>query len=363
MSRDNGTSPEVAFPTRFGTLCGEQFVIDARKLDKVNLLVGDRETGKSHGAKVILSELTPYEMPVLVFDLNHEFAHLPGAMTLRVGDNYKVQLGEVGLSFLSAFIEDSNPFTETARGAFEQNAPRFIEAERKATGFPTVSYLLEQAEQGRFWNNDMVNGAIEQRLRSVVRSGIFEENPSAPTLQTIVEGASNDRGFVDIDLAEVPMGRARSLVRGFLRQMERMCQAETRSGRGRYPAVMLEETHMYTAPEEILNLISRGRHLGLTLFFMTNTPSRLPEDVLRMVDNLFVTGLTHASDRRLIAKSALSDDDTLQALAMGLAPEQTLVVGKVTNRYPLVVEVNGLPKGWPTTGATKSFWTPARNGK
>lgn len=292
---------------------------------------------------------------MVVFDINREFVVLPGAESLRVGDNYKVQLGEVGMPFLSAFIDDSNPFTETARGAFEQAAPRFMEEERKATGFPTVSYLLEKAEQGRFWNNDMVNGAIYQRLNSVVRSGIFEEDPKAPKLQQIIERAADDHGFVVIDLAEQPIGRARSLVRGFLRQMERMCKHETESGRGRYPAVMLEEAHMYTAPAEILNLISRGRHLGLTLFFMTNTPSGLPEDAMRMLDNLFVTGLTHTSDRRLIAKSALSDDDTLQALAMGLAPEQTLVIGKVTNGYPLVVEVDGLPEGWPTTGATGSF--------
>jgi uncharacterized protein len=348
-----------AFPVKLGSFDGDVVIFDARRFDKVNLFVGDRNTGKSHGAKVVLPQLTQYGMPVLVFDINREFSGLPGAVSLRVGDNYKVQLAEVGLPFLSAFIEDSNPFTETARSAFEQNASRFMEAERKATGFATVSYLLEQAEQGRFWNNEMVNNAIEARLRGVVRSGVFEENASAPTLGEIIEEAADNHGFVVIDLSEERIGRARSLVRGFLRQTERICQQETSSGRGRYPAVMLEEAHMYTAPEEILNLISRGRHLGLTLFFMTNTPSRLPEDVMRMLDNLFVTGPTHASDRRLIAKSALSDDDTLEALAMGLAREQTLVVGKVTNGYPLVVEVDGLPKGWPATGATKSFWAHA----
>src|SRR3954454_5585225 len=112
------TSP--AFPVKLGRLGADAVIFDATRLDKVNLFVGDRNTGKSHGAKVVLSQLTPYGMPVLAFDINQEFIGLPGAVPLRVGDNYKVQLGEVGMPFLSAFIEDSNPFTtETARSAFD----------------------------------------------------------------------------------------------------------------------------------------------------------------------------------------------------------------------------------------------------
>jgi uncharacterized protein len=117
---------------------------------------------------------------------------------------------------------------------------------------------------------------------------------------------------------------------------------------------------MYAAPTEILNLITRGRHLGLTVFFMTNSPSKLDEVVFRQIDNLFVTGLSHSADLRLISKSALSDEDTLESLAVGLGATQALFIGRVTDKYPLVVDVDSLPDGFPATGATRSFWDAQR---
>lgn len=344
------------FPITIACHRGQPVIFDAAVLEKVNLLVGDKGTGKSHTAKAVLSQLVAFGVPIVIFDVNREFTDLPGAVSLRLGDNYKVQLGEVGLGFLSAMIEDSNPFTETARGAFEHYAPRFMEQERRATGFPTVSYLHERAERGDFWNNDMVNNAIEARLAAVERTGIFEDDPTARTLAQMIDTAAADHGFVVIDLAELPINRMKSLVRAMLRQMERVCQTERDSCRGHYPIVMLEEAHLYTAPNELLNLVTRGRHLGITVFFMTNTPGNLPEVVIRQLDNLVVTGLSHASDRRLIAKSALSDDDTLQALAVGLGRTEALVVGRATRGYPLVVNIDPLPDTWPTTGATRSVW-------
>jgi DNA helicase HerA-like ATPase len=135
-----------------------------------------------------------------------------------------------------------------------------------------------------------------------------------------------------------------------------VCEEERQNGRGRYPFVLYEEAHFYAAPEEILNLITRGRHLGITTFFVTNSPGELPEVVFRQLDNLIVTGLSHSSDLRTIAKCSLSDEDTLHSLAVGLRPTEALVVGRVTRGFPLVVEVDALPAGWPPTGVTRSFW-------
>jgi hypothetical protein len=116
------------------------------------------------------------------------------------------------------------------------------------------------------------------------------------------------------------------------------------------------EAHFYTSPEEILNLITRGRHLGLTTFFITNTPAQLPEVVFRQIDNMVCTGLGHSGDLRTVAKSALSDEDTLQSLAVGLRMTEALIVGRLTAGFPLVVEINALPDGFPATGFTRSFW-------
>jgi hypothetical protein len=45
---------------------------------------------------------------------------------------------------------------------------------------------------------------------------------------------------------------------------------------------------------------------------------------------------------------------------MSLPPKHALVVGKLTNDFPLVVAIDPLPEGFPATGITRSFWTEAK---
>lgn len=351
---------DPVFPLSVAAFEDRRVVTDARLLDKVNVITGDKGSGKSHLAKLVVDRIVGYGAPTIVFDVNREFTELPGAICLRPGDNYRFSLADVGLPFAMALIDEINPFTEVSRGAFEFNGPRFMNNEIQANGYATVRYLREQAERGRFHNSDMVNGAIEQRLRMLDNSGLFENDPTAPTFAQRLEDAVNADGFLVLDLAEQRQGRLQALARGLLRRVEAICQEERQSGRERYPFLFFEEAHMYAAPNEILNLITRGRHLGLTVFFMTNSPAKLDEVVFRQIDNLFVTGLSHSADLRLISKSALSDEDTLESLAVGLGATQALFIGRVTDKYPLVVEVDDLPAGFPATGATRSFWDGTR---
>lgn len=352
---------DPSFPLAVSDYEGWRVVTDATLFDKVNVIAGDKGSGKSHLAKLIVSAICQYGAPAIVFDVNREFTDLPGAVSLRAGDNYKFSLSEVGIPLVMALIDQMNPFTEVSRGAFENSAARFMNAEVRATGYATIGYLRERAERGSFHNNEMVNNAIEQRMRMLERSGLFEDDPTAPTLGQRLDDAVNDGGFLVLDLAEQRSGQLQALVRGLLRRVEAICQEERESNRQRYPFLFFEEAHMYAAPTEILNLITRGRHLGLTVFFMTNSPSKLDEVVFRQIDNLFVTGLSHSADLRLISKSALADEESLQSLAVGLGATQALFIGRVTDKYPLVVQVDALPAGFPATGATRSFWDGLRS--
>lgn len=90
--------------------------------------------------------------------------------------------------------------------------------------------------------------------------------------------------------------------------------------------------------------------LGLTTFFITNTPGQLPEVVFRQIDNLICTGLGHSGDLRTVSRSALSDEDALQSLAVGLRQTEALLVGPLTEGFPLVVDINALSDGFPATG-------------
>jgi hypothetical protein len=351
-----------AFPLEFAHYHAEAVRFDAPHLDKVNALVGLKGSGKSHLAKLILAGLVAHGAPCWAFDINREFIDLPGADPIRVGDNYQLRLDEVGFPFLMAVVDDMNRLTDISRGAFEHGAPRFIEQEVGRRGFATIDYLLDRAGQGAFHSNDMVNTAIETRMRMVRATGLFADHDRSERLSERFDRITASGGFLAFDLAEIPMGRIRALVRGLNRRLEAVCESERASGRNRFPFVFYEEAHFYAAPEEILNLITRGRHLGITTFFVTNSPGELPEVIFRQVDNLIVTGLSHSADLRTIAKCSLSDEETLQSLAVGLGPTEALLVGRLTGGFPLVVDIDDLPAGWPETGVTRSFWTDRRPG-
>jgi Helicase HerA, central domain len=345
-----------AYPVDVGTHGGHRVPLDGRDLDKVNALVGLKGSGKSHLGKLLVHNLTSHGAPCWVFDINREFVDLPGADVIRIGRNYHLVLDEVGFPFLMAVIDSLGPLTDNSRGALEHLGPRMIEQEVQAQGFATVDYLLERAEQGRFHNHDTVNNAIAQRLRMVRQTGIFATRRGAERLSDRFDRVCSQGGFLVFDLAEQRPGILKALTRGLNRRLEAICDYERQSGRGRYPFVFFEEAHFYAAPEEILNLITRGRHLGLTTFFITNSPGELPEVIFRQLDNLIVTGLSHAADLRTIAKCSLSDEDTLQSIAVGLGASEALVVGRVTGNYPLVMTIDPLPSGFPPTGQTRSFW-------
>lgn len=55
-----------------------------------------------------------------------------------------------------------------------------------------------------------------------------------------------------------------------------------------------------------------------------------------------------------MAKSALSDEETLQPLATELGPTEALIVGKLTGGFPLLVCIGPLPAEFPSTGQTRS---------
>ncbi|NIW09299.1 MAG: DUF87 domain-containing protein, partial [Gammaproteobacteria bacterium] len=53
------------------------FKVDATALDgKLNIVTGKKETGKSHFSKLLVLSLIDYGAPVVVLDLNGEYAHL-----------------------------------------------------------------------------------------------------------------------------------------------------------------------------------------------------------------------------------------------------------------------------------------------
>jgi DNA helicase HerA-like ATPase len=120
------------------------------------------------------------------------------------------------------------------------------------------------------------------------------------------------------------------------------------------PFVFFEEAHLYVTPQGIDALVTRARHTGITSFFITNTPTALPEGVLRAVDNSFVFRLPLEEDIKLMAKSEMIEENSLGGLVQALPHYACLAMGEVTGGYPATLVSNPL-KGCNTKGQTRYF--------
>ena len=176
-----------------------------------------------------------------------------------------------------------------------------------------------------------------------------------PTFRDIWERACAGKPAV-FDLVGLTDQQQTALVRAVNKAVAHRCQEEAQS-QGRFAYCLYDEAHLYCSESTILSLITRSRHLGMSSIFVMNTPSKLPEAVFRNLGNLIVPPMADDKDDiRNLCQDSFTDAETLQALATRMKPRHALIVGNLTDRYPLVVSIDDLPEGVPRSGVTKSTW-------
>jgi energy-coupling factor transporter ATP-binding protein EcfA2 len=98
-----------------------------------------------------------------------------------------------------------------------------------------------------------------------------------------------------------------------------------------------EEAHLYIDRADIEDMVTRMRHLGLWQFYVTNTPTSLPELLVRQADNLFCFHLSLSDDVKHVAPASGLEPDELQRLVAALPPRHFLAVGRATEGYPVIL--------------------------
>ena len=107
--------------------------------------------------------------------------------------------------------------------------------------------------------------------------------------------------------------------------------------------LFLEESQLYVEKDSTYqDLLTRMRHIGLKPIFITNDPRTLPEQVLNLADNIFAFGFESEFVINHLAHAGKTDIDTLKTIK-NLKKRQCLVIGDVTNGYPLFIEVLNEP--------------------
>jgi hypothetical protein len=359
-------APEPPIPyvplTSFCRFGGRDIQFNGPKLDMINVITGVKGSGKSHIAKHLLLTLASQNVPCIVFDINGEYTELPNVQVLRWGDNFIPDLAQVGYEMLIRAQQAIYPLRETSEAVFLSRVKTEFENRRQYWASRGEDFAIDIDHlRGRTWSNqDMVQGAILRMLEIIDEKNLFLNNRNRgrnpiTDFEQIFEQATEARPII-FDMRDLEHNLKGALVKSIHDMLEKICIEEFEQETCRYPFVFYEEAHFYVREDVILNVITRGRHIGIGSVFITNTPQRLPDAVFRQLDNLFLLNLTHKDDIRNVSKNSFTDEDTINSFATRLPERHALIIGNVTDKYPLVVEILDLPTGVSPTGRTRSTW-------
>jgi hypothetical protein len=346
--------PETPGPKIFlgRTLEGKEFSPGGRALEKVNVIVGAKGSGKSHLAKVILLGLIRAGAPCLVLDVNREYGGLPGVRTYSVGKDFKLGVREIGVEALSVMLEAfGTPATSLLY--FETRLSKLFREKKEFIG---IDELVSMAEEGEFYPTqsgyaaDAVNRTLRSRLEALKLTGMVARSPLEASSFTRVWKEIREGGAVAFDLSGLSTPARMGFAQALLRFLFALVEEEEK-----VPFVFFEEAHLYVTPQGIDALVTRARHTGITSFFITNTPTALPEGVLRAADNLFVFRLPLEEDIKWVAKSGMIEESSLTGLVKALPQHACLALGEISGGYPVILLPNPLT-GYRIRGETRYYF-------
>ena len=360
---------------------GVPVIFSGERWDLINVIVGEKGFGKSHLTKQLILSLAAAGVPLIITDPTAEYVDLPNVQRLAWQENFLLDLAEVGWEVLMSVVDSLHPLGKdsASEGAFRtglaQNfKERRLDCERRGKDFTIdIPYLVKNARWPTDGNRaDFVVGAIRDRLNGLSELGLFAETtdmgdihgeaPLSLTMAEVYENACSGRPAV-FDLGSLPEAFHTPLVRAVNMAVIKLARAEQQSGRGRLPYLIFDEAHEYISERALLGLITRARHLGVATTFVTNSPTKLPDAVFKLADNLIMMALHDRDDIRAVARNSFVDADTVSSFAARLKQHHAMVVGKLTDRFPLVIEIDDLPADVKKTGVTKSTWTRFPDGR
>jgi len=244
------------------TLEGEKFAPGGRALEKVNVIVGAKGSGKSHLAKVTLLGLIGAKAPCLVLDVNREYGGLPGVKALSVGKEFKLGVREIGVEALSVMLEAfGTPATSLLY--FETRLSRLLQEKKEFIG---IDELISMAEEGEFYPTqsgyaaDAVNRTLRSRLEALKLTGMVARSPLEASSFTGVWKGIREGGAVAFDLSGLSTPARMGFAQALLRFLFALVEEEEK-----VPFVFFEEAHLYVTPQGIDALVTRARHTGITI--------------------------------------------------------------------------------------------------
>jgi len=316
---------------------GEPFDVSAYDLQGLNLIVGFKGVGKSHLAKAMLLDLTRHRAGCLVFDVNDEYSQLDTGrdkqpkpelkelfVKLRPGDTLRFPLSDIEPEVLVNVME--------ALGLRDASLAEFSEIVG-GLGQNVLNLEMVREKVEERVKTPSVKGAILRRLRMLEDTSLIDDSLSQGQLADTLSKLNEGKTLV-VNLKGLAKPVMRTAVQVMLSNLLGLLEAKELE-----PIFLFaEEAHLYIERTDIEDLVTRMRHLGLWQFYITNTPTSLPELLVRQTDNLICFYLSLPDDVKYIAPASGLEPDVLQRLVSALPPRHFLAVGQATEGYPVILK-------------------------
>jgi len=337
------------------------FNIDATSLDgRLNIVTGKKGTGKSHLSKLLALGLIQHGAPVIVLDLNGEYANLgyggdgkkneynSKVHVLTPSVNFKVTLAQMKLRVMLNILLNALNLPGTSAREFRR-IWQFLDEHASLT-------LHELGEAIRNWRcNQHVKDALFSRYYSLVNSGFFTDNPSEATSLEECFHLMRNGGALVVNLQDTSLVDRQIVVEYILGKLvDLLTQQKVR-------AVFLfaEEAHLYLRETYWDDIVTRMRHFGVFTTFITNQPDTIRENIYRQADNIFLFNFTNEHDLETVSRAAKVDAETVKSIAFDLPAQSCLLLGNAVRDFPIVAKVRSL--NVQTMGQTRLFFSPKPN--
>jgi DNA helicase HerA-like ATPase len=336
LLRDVVPIPKV--PVRLG----EGVVVDVMNVEgSVTLIVGRKESGKSHLAKVLASGLARAGCNVVVLDVNGEYVSLGRRRNgerseiseilkvLMPGLNYQVPLSTLSEEVLADVMTYALGLPQTSM----RELLRIFRDLRKR-GALTFANLLRAVQS--FPMNESVREALANRLLTLESTGIFTDERREDEGDALEALFPPDRGaLVVFDMSRLGALQRRVFVEFLLSRLKELLLNDEID-----PVVLFaEEAHLYLRETYWEDVITRMRHVGISTVLITNQPDSIPALIYRQADNVFIFNMRNGSDMDHLARNLEIDPETLRSILPNLPQGTVLAWGKVVGRLPVVFKV------------------------
>jgi hypothetical protein len=352
--------PESDSPLWLGkTLTGEALYIDKANLGTVNLIMGAKRAGTSQLALVMVNELVDDGVGCIIFDSTGDYhqwssgevpssmgrgAHLP-TIQLVVGDTLKLGILDVGLQALCNMLKLFG-LPKTVGLYFESHIRRRLITVKahddpdSPPPFLRIDDFIHLAQDLEAEGQAVVGGAILSCLEAINKTQVFASEVGETSAFREAYTKIRHGGTLRVDVSRLPRSLRQDIVSVLVSILTEIAQQDIVKASGQAPIMFFDDARALGSRHAIADVLKPAKALGCTSFFITTTVVGLDDHLLHEADNVFLRRLPSGDDVRYLAHRAGVDMASLQGLVQRLPEQLCLAIGKATEGYPIIFNMN-----------------------